>query len=153
VLAATACTPPDDSRVAVTYIGDGQIEILAYVCEGYQVVDVALSKIREKSMVETWDVGPPIHDSSYAEHDYVIEITPFDVPEGWEVFTGPVEDLELESTYLLSFATVEGQVSTISFRIRDLEQLGDRVLTGRSGRERAMTTSDFLARAERDCRR
>lgn len=146
----TACTPPDESRVGVVSGGNGQIEILAYICEGDQPVTLTLH--REDTLAFVWQIDPrePVE---YAEIAHILRVTPFEAPSGWMTSKDSLDHLRPDIAYVVTFSTIHGQMSSVEFRPEDIEQLGDLVWAGRTGHERAMTMEEFVENAERDCSR
>jgi hypothetical protein len=151
-LAATsACTPPPDARVAAQ-LQAGELVILAYVCEGYQVNMVQIYETEANGEGKGWEVGPPIGQTTYSSSAHTIVVRPFEVPKGWEVFDDSLTRLEAATRYDVAFGTLQGQDSIITFTVEQLEKVGDNVVwAGRTGSERAMREDQFQRRAARDC--
>jgi hypothetical protein len=149
IAAVGACTPPPDTRVAAT-LRDGEVVILAYVCEGYQVSIVQVYEIDGQG--GTWDVAPPVDQTEYASSDHTIVIRPFKVPEGWDTLDDSLTRMVPATRYEVAFGSVQGQDPVVAFTLEQLQQLGDnQVWAGRTGSERAMSEDEFQRRAARDC--
>jgi hypothetical protein len=151
---AAACTAPPDARVAVSY-PDGQVEVLAYLCQGQVVTFIRVFETDGGDNSRGWVVGPPISSPGrpdYAEANQLLRVKPFDTPAGWETVDNTLSVLEPETRYTVGFATVGGRDSRIRFTLEDLEDLRPgEVLTGIVNRERVVSDSDFVDAAEQDC--
>lgn len=152
VVAAGGCmTPPPDTRVAATYSDEDPIEISAYVCKNYQVNLIQVFERGSNTEGAAWETGPPVGESEYAERAHMIKVRIFQQPEGWVVLESSLTHLKRGVPYALAFSTVQGQTSRIRFTLEDLEQLGDRVWTGRTGEERAVSEAEFVEMVKAGC--
>jgi hypothetical protein len=149
---AGCSSPPPESRVAIRYLGDGQAEVLALVCQGQEVVSVEVYESDADGHGKGWVVGPPAMGGPRdAKQTEPLRVKVFDNPEGWEATDRSLTQLAPGVSYGAAFSTVQGQRSMIRFTLDKLEDLGDRVLTGPWQHEQAVSESDFVKAARADC--
>jgi hypothetical protein len=96
-MAMAACTPPPDSRVAAAYL-NGQVEILAYVCDGDQVSVVQVFEVDEGGDGSGWEVGPR-QGTDYAENEHLLRFPVFDAPDNWDMLDDTLSSLEPGTRY------------------------------------------------------
>jgi hypothetical protein len=152
IATAAGCTPPADSRVAVAFTDNGQAEVFAYVCRGYNIGGVQVYETDAGRTPNAWEVRPPVGPPEYAPEDYVLTIPVFEIPAGWEVGDSSLSQLERGVRYSAAFSTIQGQRSLIRFTLERLAELGPgEVLTGQTDEEVVVSESGFRDAAKDDC--
>ena len=151
-VALTGCSPEPESRVAVRYLGDGRVEVLAVVCQGYRGVRVAVFEDRSEGGGAVWAVVPPVGAQPAARTE-LLRVPLFVTPAGWETQENSLTGLSAGVLYGVSFSSIEGRLVDMSFTLEKLERLGNRVLFGPPGHERAISESEFVEAASSLCDR
>lgn len=149
--ALAACSPPPDSRVAAAYLGNGQVEILAYVCDGYEVGLVQVFEVDGGATANVWEAGPPPAVSENADEGHLLRFAALDAPDGWDVSDSSLTRFERGVRYSIAFSTIPGEDSEIIFTLEELEQLGNQVWTGETRNEYAASEQEFVDAASSDC--